>query len=244
MAGNNRSINLSSWEQWCFSRSKCKGAFWFHRTNWCEGLHETVILHLKKSSAPENHLISMDFSLLSLFWTRLVKGGSETLLDVLFPVTFKCAMLMVIRKDPRHYWCIMSNDVLMCIENHVDLLKWLPNDQAGRFMSPPMDATNTQEPTRSIWPGPARNKKNQGLKFCKDRKHEAGSTNAELKSWTPDTNRANAKFTTLCKDRKYGSEHKSHIKLASKDWNTGHILKAQARALKFYKSWASDAGII
>ena len=41
--------------------------------------------------------------------------------DVLFPVTFKCAMLIVIRKDPRHYWCIMSNNILMCIENRTDL---------------------------------------------------------------------------------------------------------------------------
>ena len=37
--------------------------------------------------------------------------------DVLFPVTFKCA----IKKDPRPYWCIMSNNVLMCIENRADL---------------------------------------------------------------------------------------------------------------------------
>jgi len=46
--------------------------------------------------------------------------------DVLFPVTFKCAMLIEIRKDPRPYWCIMSNNVLMCIENRADFpLLWI-----------------------------------------------------------------------------------------------------------------------
>ena len=33
--------------------------------------------------------------------------------DVLFPVTFKCAILTGTRKDPRHYWFIMFNEVLM-----------------------------------------------------------------------------------------------------------------------------------
>jgi len=41
--------------------------------------------------------------------------------DVPFLLTFKCAMLIVIRKDPRPYWCIMSNNVLMYIENRADL---------------------------------------------------------------------------------------------------------------------------
>ena len=41
--------------------------------------------------------------------------------DVLFHVTFKCAMLIMIRKDLRPYWCIMSNNVLMRIENRMDL---------------------------------------------------------------------------------------------------------------------------
>ena len=36
--------------------------------------------------------------------------------DILFFVTFKCAMLIVIRKDLRPNWCIMSNNVLVCIE--------------------------------------------------------------------------------------------------------------------------------
>ena len=30
-------------------------------------------------------------------------------------------LLIVIRKDPGPYWCIMSNNVLMCIENRADL---------------------------------------------------------------------------------------------------------------------------
>jgi len=57
--------------------------------------------------------------------TSLNKIGEERIRDltrnVLFPVTFKCAMLIVIRKDLRPYWCIMFNNVLMCIENRADL---------------------------------------------------------------------------------------------------------------------------
>jgi len=32
---NSRSTsNLSFWEQWRFSKTKCNGSFWFHQTNW------------------------------------------------------------------------------------------------------------------------------------------------------------------------------------------------------------------
>ena len=41
--------------------------------------------------------------------------------DILFPMIFKCAILIVIKKDPRPYRCIMFNNVLMCIENRADL---------------------------------------------------------------------------------------------------------------------------
>jgi len=85
--------------------------------------------------------------------------------------------------------------------------------------------------------------KKQGLKFCKVRKSEARSTNAGLKSWTPDANLTDTEFATLCKDRKYGSDRKPNIKLTSEDWNAGHMLKAQTWAIKFYRSWASDTNI-
>ena len=41
--------------------------------------------------------------------------------DVFFKVTFKCTMLIVIRKDLRPYRCIMPNNILMCIENRANL---------------------------------------------------------------------------------------------------------------------------
>jgi len=57
--------------------------------------------------------------------TFLNKIGEERIRDltddVLFPVTFKCALLIVIKKDPRPHLCSMSNNVLMCIENRADL---------------------------------------------------------------------------------------------------------------------------
>ena len=53
---------------------------------------------------------------------KIGKGSIRDLTgDILFPVTFKYAMLIMIRKDPRSYWCIMSNNVLMYIENRADL---------------------------------------------------------------------------------------------------------------------------
>ena len=57
--------------------------------------------------------------------TSLNKIGEERIRDltgdILFLVTFKCAMLIMIRKDLRPYWCIMSNNVLMRIENRANL---------------------------------------------------------------------------------------------------------------------------
>ena len=64
--------------------------------------------------------MSMGFLLLTL--NKIGEGKIRDLTgDVLFPVAFKFAMHIVIRKDPRPHWCIMSNNVLMCIENRADL---------------------------------------------------------------------------------------------------------------------------
>jgi len=113
---------LSSWEQWCFSRSKYKGAFRFHWTNWCEGLHKAVILHLIGSSTTRKSFNEYGFFVAVTSLNKIGEGRIwDFTSDVLFPVTFKCAMLIVIRKDPRPYWCIMSNTILMCIENRADL---------------------------------------------------------------------------------------------------------------------------
>jgi len=94
--------------------------------------------------------------------------------DVLFSVTFKCAMLIVIRKDPGPYWCIMPNNVLMCIENYTDLPRlWTkvltPQVVANRtnwsFISTSIDVTKTLEPAPSIRPRPARRKNSRVVKF-------------------------------------------------------------------------------
>ena len=57
--------------------------------------------------------------------TSFSKFGERRIRDltgyILFPVTLRCAILTVTQKDPRHYWCIMSTNVLMCINNRVDL---------------------------------------------------------------------------------------------------------------------------
>jgi len=121
--GLEQQINfLSSWEQWYFSRSKYEGTFRFHPTKWYKGLHKAVILHLMGSSATRKSSNEHDFFVAI---TSLNKIGEERIWDligdVFFPVTFKCAMLIVIRKDPRHYWCIISNNILMCINNSTDL---------------------------------------------------------------------------------------------------------------------------
>ena len=109
-------------EQWCFSRSKCRGAFRFHPTNRCEGLHEAVILRLMGSSATRKSSNEHGFFVTVTSLNKIGEGKIRDLTgDVLFLVTFKCTMLIVIRKDPRAYWYIMSNNVLMCIENRADL---------------------------------------------------------------------------------------------------------------------------
>jgi len=88
------------------------------------------------SSATRKSSNEHEFFVAVTFLNKIGEGRIRDLTcDVLFPVTFKCAMLIMIRKDPRPYWCIISNNVLMCIENRVDLphlwievltLKWSP----------------------------------------------------------------------------------------------------------------------
>ena len=66
--------------------------------------------------------MSMSFFVAVTSLNKIGEGRIRDLTgDVLFSVTFKCAMLIVIRKDQRPYWCIMSNNILMCIRNCTDL---------------------------------------------------------------------------------------------------------------------------
>jgi len=77
-----------------------------------------------------------------------------------------------------------------------------------------MDVAKTLEPApndmTTTW-----KKKTRGLNFCKGIKHESISTDMDLKSRIPYANLADAEFITLYKDRKYGSECKPDIRLAS-----------------------------
>jgi len=113
---------LSSWEQWCFSMSKCKEAFWFHLTNWCEGLHKAIILRLKGGFATRKSSNEHVFFVTVTSLNKVAKRRIRDLIgNVLFPVNFKCVMLIAIKKDPRSYLCIIPHNVLMCIENRADL---------------------------------------------------------------------------------------------------------------------------
>ena len=63
----------------------------------------------------------MNFSSLSLLWVRFNEGRIRDLIDdVLFPMAFKGVIPTVTMKNPRQYWCIMSNKALMGISNHAD----------------------------------------------------------------------------------------------------------------------------
>ena len=96
-------------------------------------------------------------------------------------------MLIVIREDPRPYWCIMSNNVLMCIENCVDLPRlWT------EVLTPQVVANRTNwsfhvyfnecgKDTRTNTNDRATTCKKE-LNFYKDIKHKSRSIDAGLKS--------------------------------------------------------------
>ena len=93
--------------------------------------------------------------------------------DVLFPVTFKCTMLIIIRKDLRPFWCIMPNNVLTCIENRADLyLAWtevltpqVVTNQMNWSFHVYLDGCRKDTRTSTInKPRPAR-RKNSSIKF-------------------------------------------------------------------------------
>ena len=99
--------------------------------------------------------------------------------------------LVIIKKDPRPYWCIMPNNVLMCIEKRVDLPRpWTevltPQVVANRtnwsfhvYLNERGKDTGTSTNDMATT---CKKKKTQGLNFCKDRKRESRSTDAGLKS--------------------------------------------------------------
>jgi len=99
-----------------------RGSIWIHPTKWCEGLHKVVILLLMGSSTTRKSSNEHGFFVTVTSLNKIGEGRIRDLTgDVLFSVTIKYAMLIVIKKDPRPYWCIISNNVLMCIENCADL---------------------------------------------------------------------------------------------------------------------------
>jgi len=179
-------------EQWCFSRSKCIVAFGFYPTNWCEGLYKAIILRLMGSFTSRKSSNEHEFFIAVTFLNKIGEGRIRNLIgDVLFPVTFKCAMLIVIRKDPRPYWCIISNNILMCIKNRADLprlwtevltpqvvvnrMSWLFHVYLNGHDKDIGTSTNDMAMT-------CKKEKTRGLNFCKDRKYESRSTDAGLKS--------------------------------------------------------------
>ena len=83
---------------------------------------QAVILHLIGGFATRKSSNELGFFVTVTSLTKIGEGRIWALTgDVLFPVTFKCTMLIVIRKDPRPYWCIIPNNVLRCKENRADL---------------------------------------------------------------------------------------------------------------------------
>jgi len=100
-------------------------------------------------------------------------------------------MLIIIRKDPGPYWCIMSNNVLMYIENRADLPRswteiltpqvvanqtnWSFHVYLNGYGKDTGTSTNDMATT-------CKKEKTRRLNFYKDRKHESISTDAGLKS--------------------------------------------------------------
>jgi len=197
---------LSSWEQWCFSRSKCRGAFGFHPTNWCEGLHKATILHLMGSSTTRKSSNEHEFFVDVTSLNKIGEGRIWDLTgDVLFPVTFKYAMLIVIRKIRDITgascliisWCVLRTArIFLALGQKFWLLKCSPIEQADRFKYPPIDAVKTLEPVPSIWPRLLRNKKPK-VKILQRQKQKARITNTELKSWTSDANLADTEIENM-----------------------------------------------
>jgi len=99
-----------------------QGSILIPSTNWCEDLQKAIILRLMGSSITRKSSNEHEFFVAITSLNKIGEGRIWDLTgDVLFPMAFKCAMLIVVRKDPRPYWCIMPNNVLMCIENRENL---------------------------------------------------------------------------------------------------------------------------
>jgi len=116
--GRKQQINfLSFWEQWCFLRSKCKGAFWFYPTNWCEGLHKAVILRLMGSSTTRKSSNEHGFFVVVTFLNKIGEGGSETFLvtsSFSWPSNAPCSLWSGRIRDitcasyPIMSWCVST----------------------------------------------------------------------------------------------------------------------------------------
>ena len=101
---------------------KMQGSILISPDQLCEGLHKALILYIMGSSTTKKSSNKQEFFVAVTSLNKIGEGKIRDLTgDILFPVTFKCAILTVIRKEPRHYWCIMSNNILVCIEKRAGL---------------------------------------------------------------------------------------------------------------------------
>jgi len=170
-------------------------------------------LHHQKSSNKHEFFVAI---------TSLNKIGEgrigDLTSDILFSVTFKCAMLIVIRKDPRLYWYIVSNNILICIKNRIDLPRpWI------EILTPQVVANRTNWSFHVYLDGREKDtgtNTNDIAMTCKkeknqELKHKSRSIDMGLKSWTLNASliyEARIQsiktqcFTTLCKGKKYASE--------------------------------------
>ena len=152
--------------------SKWKGAFWFHPTNWCEGLRKVVILRLTGSSTTRKSSNEHGFFVVITSLNKISDGRIWDLTgDLLFPVTFKCACSLWSGRIrdltgascPIISWCVLRTArILLALRQKFWLPECSPIEQAGRSKYLSMDTTKTLEPAPSIWEELARNKKPKG----------------------------------------------------------------------------------
>jgi len=160
---------LSSWEQWCFLRSKYRGAFWFHLTNRCKGHQKAIIVRLMGSSTIRKSSNEHGFFVAITALNKIGKGRIQDLIgDILFPVTSHapCSLRsgriwdIIGASCPIIHWGVSKTTrIFLALKQKLWLPKCSPTKQACCSKYPPMEAAKTLEPAPSIWPRPARIKK-------------------------------------------------------------------------------------
>jgi len=151
---------LSSWELWCFLRSKYRGAFCFHPTNWCEGHQKAIIVRLMGSSTIKKSSNEHEFFVTITALNKIGEGRIRDLTgDILFPVTSHapCSLRSGRIWDITSASCPIiswgeskTTRIFLALRQTFWLPKCSPTKQAGCSKYPPMDATKTLEPAPSI----------------------------------------------------------------------------------------------